>query len=357
VTAVAAAAAGRTGDAGGAFAELELGDPRWGTFVSEQPSALAFHDPAWARLLSECYGFRPFVAAVLDVNGAVTAGAPLLVVGRRSRRWISLPFTDVCPPLARDQRSRRDLISYVTAAQASGRVGEVEIRAEVDGAEVRTHSRAVMHELALQADPDAVLKTFRASQVRQPISRAVREGVEVRHAEDRADLLETFYRLHLATRRRLGVPVQPKRFFALLWERMIEPGKGFVLVARQRGVPVAGAVFLISPGTVTYKYSASDASRLKLRPNNLLLWEAIRWACENGRNTFDFGRSDLENEGLRKFKGGWGSTELPVVYSSIGGESTPRSAARFGDLAAVVIKHSPTVVCRAVGELLYKRAA
>jgi hypothetical protein len=46
-------------------------------------------------------------------------------------------------------------------------------------------------------------------------------------------------------------------------------------------------------GSLIYKYSASDPAYWRLRPNNLLLWRAIQWACENGYHTFDMGRTDL----------------------------------------------------------------
>ena len=79
--------------------------------------------------------------------------------------------------------------------------------------------------------------------------------MRVVRGESAADV-ETFYRLHLQTRRRLGVPVQPRRFFALLLERVIRTGLGFVLTAHRDNVPVAGALFCAWNGTVMCKYSA-----------------------------------------------------------------------------------------------------
>ena len=77
-----------------------------------------------------------------------------------------------------------------------------------------------------------------------------------------------FFGLHLATRHRLGVPSQPKRFFDLGSGSVLEPRSslGFVLVAEQEGRPVASAVFLQAAGTVVYKYSASDAASLRRSP-------------------------------------------------------------------------------------------
>jgi lipid II:glycine glycyltransferase (peptidoglycan interpeptide bridge formation enzyme) len=189
------------------------------------------------------------------------------------------------------------------------------------------------------------------------IARAEREGVVVRRADARADLAEVFYDLHLRTRRRQGVPVQPHRFFRLLWDGLLEPGLGTLLLAYAGATPVAGAVFLAWNGTVVYKFGASDPAYWHLRPNNLLFWEAIRAACERGDHRFDFGRTELENAGLRAFKSGWGAREEPLVYTYAG--RAPAAGAR-GLLAApleAAIRRAPLWVCRAVGQAAYRHAA
>src|SRR5579862_9310797 len=84
--------------------ELELDDPRWRSFVAARPEATSFHDPAWAELLADCYGYRPFVLAAVDDRGELVAGLPFLetTTMRRKRRWVSLPFSDLVEPLAAD---------------------------------------------------------------------------------------------------------------------------------------------------------------------------------------------------------------------------------------------------------------
>jgi CelD/BcsL family acetyltransferase involved in cellulose biosynthesis len=152
------------------------------------------------------------------------------------------------------------------------------------------------------------------------------------------------------------VPSQPKRFFQLLWRRVIEPGSGFVLLVRQGTVPVASAVFLTGGGRVVYKYSASDLGYRDQKPNDLLLWSAIEDACSAGYTSFDFGRSELSAAGLRAFKSSWGAEERPLVYSTIGtGEAGDLSPA--SDKLGGLLRHSPRWVVRAAGELLYRYAS
>jgi CelD/BcsL family acetyltransferase involved in cellulose biosynthesis len=327
--------------------ELELGDPRWRKFVRGEPEATAFHHPAWAELLEDCYGYRPFVLAATDEGGGLVAGLPVMEV---RRRWVALPFTDVCPPLG----GGADFAVELDTVRREARVAQLEVRAALVGPGVHTTTSAVVHTLALSPDPDEVFARFRD---KRTFRQAERAGVAVRRGEAARDLTDTFYGLHVRTRRRLGVPVQPRRFFELLWDRLDREGLGFVLVAAFGGEPVAAAVFLAMNQTVTYKFGASDPQFLGLRPNNLLFWSAIRWGCEHGYRRFDFGRSDLANEGLRRFKRGFGASEEPLPYSTLADRAPHAPSGRLERAAGSVIRRSPPWVCRGIGELLYKYAA
>ncbi len=94
-----------------------------------------------------------------------------------------------------------------------------------------------------------------------------------------------------------------------------------------------------------------------MRPNNAVFWHAIRWASTHGYETFDFGRSDFESDGLRRFKSSWGAVEAPLVYSTLGKAGTSeKGSGRAGGVASTIIRRSPAAVCRAVG-LFYRWAA
>jgi hypothetical protein len=171
--------------------------------------------------------------------------------------------------------------------------------------------------------------------------------------------VDTFYRLHLRTRRRFGVPIQPRRFFRMLWESVIRTGLGSVLIAEASASPVAAEVFLSWNGTTISKFSASDERAWSLRANNLITWHLIKTACERGSRWLDFGRTDAGSEGLRVFKRSWGAVEEPLVYATLGAgpEPAPSMGGKAGHLLASVIRHGPPVLCRAAGEALYRYAA
>ncbi len=333
--------------------ELTLGDPRWVRLVEGSRTALPFHDPRWAEFLGACYGFRPFVYGVEDGAGGLAAGVPLLEVRglRRRPRWVALPFTDMCPILGRDTGA---VTAALDEARLAAGIHQVELRAPAGGSATEVEV-AKTHLLALDADPQVVFRGFRSS-IRQGIRAASKAGVAVRRGGAREDLTRVFYGLHVETRRRLGVPVQSRRFFELLWDRVLAPGGGFVLVASVDGDDVAAAVFLTGGDTLVYKYGASDERHLRARPNNAIFWDAIQWACTNGLRRLDFGRSDFAAEGLRRFKSGWGAEELPLVYSALGAPIEAHGAGRAMTIAGALIRRSPRLVCRASGAL-YRFAA
>ena len=90
--------------------------------------------------------------------------------------------------------------------------------------------------------------------------------------------------------------------------------KGFVALAYYSKNVVAGAVYFHFGEKAIYKYGASDRDYQHLRPNNLVMWEAIKSCAQNGFEHFSFGRTDLDHEGLLQFKRGWGAKEETINY-------------------------------------------
>jgi CelD/BcsL family acetyltransferase involved in cellulose biosynthesis len=331
---------------------LQLQDPSWLTFVESRQDATPFHHPLWTSLVADCYRLRGF-AFVLKKQEEIVAGLPLVEVGRR-RRWVSVAFTDYCTPLG-EAEALTELIGALDEKRLAEQLQSVELRSAVDG---MTSSTVVgfRHLLTLDEEPSAIFRRFNRSQVQRGIKRAERDGVRVRRSLSKQDL-DVFYALHVTTRRRLGVPVQPKAFFDRLWQQMISPGLGAIFVAEVEGAPIAAALFLGWNQNLIYKFGASERSAWSHRPNHALFWSAIQWACENGYVLLDFGRTELDNEGLRAFKASWGTVESDLVYSTLGVPRTNRLNGVVASTLGAVIRHSPEIVCRELGERLYRHVA
>ncbi len=337
---------------------LDPQDDRWVNFTESEAQATIFHHPAWIDLLSECYGYRPFVVSVFDRRGRITAGLPMMEVKSRltGSRWEALPFSDYCTPLYANDASLDLLTQGLISLYQQGSLPKIEVRWRLPPhPAISSVSSFVLHTLNLDPDTERVAKGFSRTH-RQNIRTAVSRGVRIEWGVQ-PEHLRLFFRLHLETRRRKGIPVQPLRFFELLWRKTIQKGLGFILLAYLDESCIAAGLFLHWHQTLTFKYVASSIDRRKLRPNNLLYWTAIRWGCENGYTLFDMGKTDLGNSGLRRFKRGWGATEMSLTYSVLSEKPTRATNAKLMSLMNTLIQRSPVWVCRMLGELLYRHYA
>jgi hypothetical protein len=334
---------------------LELSDSRWMQFISRHPDAVLFHHPAWLRLLQTCYGYRAFIAAVAAGSGEILAGVPIMSVSSplTGRRWVALPFTDYCMPLACNEQALPALTGWLARLYAEGRIRCIEVRwALPDHPALRTSEDYVLQTIGLGPDAGEVEKGLSRT-TRQNIRAAGERGVRVEMGSD-LEHIRLFYRLQLETRRKHGVPAQPWRFFRLLEQIIFRQGFGFTLLAYHGAVCIAGMVLLHWNRSLIAKYAASRAETLDLRPNNLLFWKAIEWGCQQGVRTFDMGRTEIANEGLRRYKQGWGSEETPITYSTFSARPDRKSPRRLDCWMGTFIQKSPLWVCRLTGELLYR---
>lgn len=336
-----------------------IADPAWLELVESSPDAEIFHHPRWLQLLRSRYGYE-IEACCVEGETGIEAGIPVATIRSRltGSRLVSVPFSDTCgvATAAGADPTALEALGEALAKEARRRDLDLTVHSalpQLPGAEVR-HCFA-RHLLPLAADPAEVERGYAKNQSRA-IKKARREGLT---GERRTDVaaLDAFYALHLRTRRRQGVPTQPKSFIRAFAE-LFEAGLGFVWLVADEGRPVAAAVFLTHNDTVTYKYGASDLGSLKKRPNNLLMSSAIRWSCVAGYRSFDFGRTDLDNEGLLAFKRTWGAAESALSYTYLG-ETAPPPAGTEGEtlrdrVVSATIQRAPVQFGRLVGGVLYR---
>jgi CelD/BcsL family acetyltransferase involved in cellulose biosynthesis len=273
----------------------------------------------------------------------------------RGRRWVSLPFTDACPPLAADDASAEAFAAELERHRRKTDLTSIEIRGDLPGGAGTRQLIGYRHVIPLTGDEHEVFRRL-SERTRRAVKRARGAGVVVQREPDLRSARKSFWRLHCITRKKLGVPVQPRAFFDAIWQQMIERGSGYVLSAYLDSRPVASAVFLEHGPAVVYKLSAWEPSLTRLGGPSAVLWEAIRTACERGQARMDLGRTELRHDGLRYFKQGWGAEETMLAYTYFGARTAVEAP---GPEAAVghVIQRSPPVVARAIGRVAYRWTA
>lgn len=288
--------------------------PKWNDLVCSFPNHSIFHSANWASVLHRSYGYTPRYFAMF-AGEKLCALIPLMEVSSiiTGKRGVSLPFSDYCEPLAAGGiSSLKAFTSMVEYAKSAG-WKYIEFRGQGCVSEdASCFSQYYRHVLPLSSNPNMIASCFRDSTTRN-IHKAVREGVAV-NFYDTMSAVEEFYRLNGITRKYHGLPAQPILFFRNIFESIVSQGLGKVALATYRGETIAGAMFFHMGEQALYKFGASDRRFQKLRANNLVIWEAIKWYADRGIRSLCLGRTDCENVGLRQFKKGWGGQEQVIKY-------------------------------------------
>lgn len=123
---------------------------------------------------------------------------------------------------------------------------------------------------------------------RRNIKKAIREGVEVTQANTRDGLL-TFYRMLKESAKRNGFTSPPTSWFKAIW-KICKPGElSRVFLARWKGRDVAGVFTLVNGKTIYALGAGSLKEGWKARPNDLLHWKVMEWACEQHFTRYHMG--------------------------------------------------------------------
>ena len=273
------------------------------------------------------------------------------------KRGISLPFTDTCEPLYQNPESLRWLISETRALALKRRWRFVEHRSG-DGflTEAKHSIGYYSHTLVLVKNTHTLFQRCSAS-TRRAKRKAEKAGLTVARSQS-LESLAAYYRLHCLTRQRHGLPPQPWHFFESLHQHVIAPGSGSIFLTLDQNArqPIAGAVFLHQGLNALHKFGASDHRFQQQRPSNLVMWRAIEWLAQNAYHRLDFGRTSFGNEGLRRFKRGWGASEKIVSYYRINPKSNSIDiqSDQTDDWYIRFFRALPTPIARLAGKLLYR---
>lgn len=332
-----------------------LAGPAWDHWVMAHPEAGPFHRTSWARVLVRSYGHRPRYHRIHQ-RGRTVALLPLMEVDSRftGRRAVCLPFADACGFLCFKPAGGRLMSDVLSRLGFEYGWSRVELRGTQGFVEPAGAPAAfVTHDLDLGGGESQVWAKFDSS-VRRAVRKAERGHVTADIRTD-AEAMRSFIRLHAHTRRRHGLPPQPDRFFHAIRDEIIEPGQGAIVLAHDGGVPAAAAVFLLSGQKALFKFGASDDRARDSRANNIAMWHGVRWAIDHGATTLSFGRTAVAQNGLRRFKRGWGAAESPLSYHTLSLPEAQWACPRFRDPgpAAAAFSRLPLAVNRLLGAALY----
>lgn len=329
----------------------------WDDEILKLDSYSFFHSSEWCKVLSETYKYTPTYFCILKAN-RLSSIIPAMEVKSRitGKRLVSLPFSDFCEPLFssidESEILKDSIFSYCKKNNfryAEFRSSETKFPYETE--HFRTDLR---HILDISVDEIELQKHFSENLLRN-IKAAIKEDVSIKE-RNTFEGIQTFYELQCITRKKHGLPPQPKSFFNNIHRFIISCNKGSILFAYHKDRPVASLMFFRIGDKVLYKFGASHTDNLPKGTNHLLMWEAIKIYRSKGFKEFDFGRTETNHEGLRRFKLGFGTDER-IIYSTrydIQADSFIQPESKTTGVHNKIIKRLPISILKLIGETVYK---
>jgi FemAB-related protein (PEP-CTERM system-associated) len=283
---------------------------QWDDFVRSEPSASFFHLSGWMRVMEQTFGYRS-CAVYAERDGVITGVLPLFHI----KNWIlgdcfiSTPFAVYGGIVARDGESEQVLLEHAkeTAQQQQVQYLELRNRSCEPRAGWGVNPRYVTFTCELSRDPEANLKRL-PKDTRYMIRKAQKFGLTTRRGLDQ---LSQFYELMAFNLRRHGTPMFPRTLLTRLVEEF--PSEIDLLMVYAGEQAVTGVLTFLFRDTVLPYYAGASPEATKLAANNLMYWELMRWAGEQGYRCFDFGRSK-KGTGTYAFKTQWNMQASPLPY-------------------------------------------
>jgi CelD/BcsL family acetyltransferase involved in cellulose biosynthesis len=294
-----------------------LQDSRWDDLVASHPQASAFHEKGWLKALAMTYGYRPMVLTSTPRGKPLSDGIAFCEVKSwiTGNRLISLPFADHSEPLLSESEGSFDLEEWMRTVCRQHKWQYIELRP----LSTERHSNSALvpgrsfwfHTLDLTRSLEQIFDNLHKNCIQRRIRRAERELLSYEKGCSE-DLLNDFYRLLMITRRRHQLLPQPLAWFKNLIAFMSPNVE--IRLARKDGIPIAAILTLCHGRNVVYKYGCSDERFHRFGAMPFLFWKLIEESKVAGQEEIDFGRTELNNDGLIEFKDRFGTSRRQITY-------------------------------------------
>jgi lipid II:glycine glycyltransferase (peptidoglycan interpeptide bridge formation enzyme) len=142
------------------------------------------------------------------------------------------------------------------------------------------------------------------------VRKAQKNGVLVEKLDNLG--LEDYFQLMTETYQRAGLEIKPKNYYSKVLEAYAPNRKAVVLLAKIHSNIISGVILLRNRHMCHYWLGANKKKEGNLGQGELLQWEAIKWAKENGSKYYDL--CVVEHERLpqiARFKLGFAMRVVP----------------------------------------------
>ncbi|MFC0136140.1 peptidoglycan bridge formation protein FemAB [Massilia eurypsychrophila] len=284
---------------------------RWDAFVAACPEATFFHRAGWQRVIEQSFKLNTWFYYA-EQGGQIQGVLPLCEINSRlfGHALGAMQFCVYGGVAAISEPARAALDAAADALARQLKVGHLEYRnmvaAHPGDAAWHTKELYVTFRKAISADDEENLNAIPRKQ-----RAMVRKGIKLGLVGEVDDNVDRMFDAYASSVHRLGTPVFPKKYFALLKEEFGDDCE--VRVITQNGALVAAVLSFYWRDEVVPYYGGGMPLARDVAGNDFMYWNLMQAAAARGARLFDFGRSKL-GTGAYDFKKNWGFTAQPLPY-------------------------------------------
>lgn len=336
--------------------ELCEGDESaWDEYVQHSQAASPYHLSSWKRVIERTYGYPTHYFMVKE-GGRIEGVLPLFELKSRI-----LGHSLTTPPGGLCAENEEAAVSLIERAKELTRKVDAKYLALRDSqkewnAGLVSDCKHCTMIRDLPAQADALWKSL-DGKLRRHIRIALNSDLQVSIGGE--EYLDDFYALLSTFLRDKGTPVFARAFLRNVAEELGD--RLLISCLRWQGQLIGAYGTFLLGDTIFGAWGGSLRKYFDRRPNHMLYWHFMQYACKHGFRRIDLGRSRM-GSGHYEFKKGWGAGPLPLYQQYyLNGISQPPALVRSteGDakyrLLVSLWKRLPLAVTKALGPQLRKR--
>ncbi|TCS41698.1 lipid II:glycine glycyltransferase FemX [Reinekea marinisedimentorum] len=309
-----------------------------------------YHSDQWLSLLAEFYGYQPSVHSVTKDGKVVALGSLVSISNLTGKKLCSPPASMYGHLLADSIDDLNSLLEQIASASVDGQTLKTLLLDTPPYMQSTPYlyMENEEHDYIIKLDDEDLAWKRMHSSARRAVRKSRKECVEV--LQGGKEWLDDFFALYVITRRRLKLPVAPKRWLA----KLLDSGLARLLIARHHEETVAGILYLSDHRYIHYALPAYNDAGSMVRAMDACLWQLVLTGLEQGCRWLCLGGTPLDNDGLVQFKKKWGG-QVRSIYSyssspsSWLSEQKPRSGHRKFKHGGQLISHLPTPLLECLG--------
>jgi CelD/BcsL family acetyltransferase involved in cellulose biosynthesis len=250
-------------------------------------------------------------------NGALVAGIPAIISKRYGfRSFYAMPYGtygDVLfePDLPKEKRGDfyRFLVDYLESHRFS-RISITNFNGALNGltSPLLKKERYFTHIISLNGHEEHNPPDKKVNGHIRSGQRAETEIIRLTRHEQ----IDDFYALYKMTEQRHGSrkPLYSRRFFRAILENLRDSDTLYWTCLISEGAMIGSCINFIYNGSLFNWQTVSDYESRHLKPNHVLLADAIRRGEENGVKRVNLGASPPQAKGLINYKERWGGVRV-----------------------------------------------